>query len=80
MSEIAEVVIVQALVTELAIEALDVGVLRRLASCDELQIYRFAVGPAIQRAAGELWPLVGTNRPGQAAKLGDVVRPYALVT
>ena len=69
--EVAEVVIIEALIAKLAIETLDVGVLRRFASSDQLEIDAAAIGPTIQRPAGEFRPLVGTNRPRSAAKLAD---------
>src|SRR4051812_7170884 len=63
--------IVQALVTEFAVEAFDVGVLCGLAGRDELQIHTAAVSPAIQCAACEFGSLVGANRTWQAAELAD---------
>ncbi len=65
--------IVQALVAEFAVEALDVGVLRRFAGCDQLQIDSSAIGPSVHRTAGELRPLVGANRPGGSPELRDLV-------
>ncbi len=63
-----EPMVVQALVPELAIEALDEGILRRAARRDELQVHAVAIRPLIERAAGELRPLVGANSGGQTTK------------
>ena len=57
-----EPVLVQALVAELAVEALDVGVLRRLAGLDQAQLDAALVGPLVERPARELRPLVGPDR------------------
>ena len=62
MSKRREVVIVQALVTEFAVEALDVGVLCPLAGGNGLQIHALAIGPAIECTARELRALIGANR------------------
>src|SRR5262245_22115963 len=54
----AEPVLVQALVTESAVETLDVGILIRLAGFDEVQPDAVGVGPCIQRSADELGSIV----------------------
>src|SRR5262245_55871258 len=74
MGKVAEVMVVQALVAELPVEALDVGILRRFACGDQLQIDALAVGPAIQRPARKLRPLVGANRLRQSAELSNMVQ------
>jgi len=71
--EVVEVMVVQALVAELAVEALDVGVLRRLAGCDQLQIDPPTIGPSVHRSACELRSLVGADRPGRSPELGDLI-------
>src|SRR5688572_2977077 len=70
--EIVEVVIVQAFVSKLAVEALDVGVLRGLAGSNQFQIDTLGISPAIERPAGELRALVGSNRLRQPAELADL--------
>jgi hypothetical protein len=69
--DVVEVVIVQALVPELAVKALDVRVLRRFAGCDQFQIDATSVSPAIQRTAGEFRPLIGPNRARPTPELAD---------
>ena len=71
MSEVVKVVIVEALIAKLAIEALDVSVLRRLAGSNQLEIDTARVGPSIQRPARKFRPLVGANSLWQATKLPD---------
>jgi hypothetical protein len=50
-------VLVQALVAELAVEALHVCVLRRLAGLYQPQRYPIAIRPAVERIAGATSPL-----------------------
>ena len=60
--QIFEPVVVQAFVSEPAVEALDVGVLRRLPGRDQLQLDTMSVGPLVEGSPGELRPLIGPNR------------------
>ena len=60
--------LVQALVAELAVEALDVSVLCRLAWFDQLVIDAVLLRPSDECAAGELQSVVGANRLRVAAK------------
>ena len=55
--ERSEPVLVQALVAELAVEALHVCVLRRLAGLYQPQRYPIAIRPAVERIAGATSPL-----------------------
>ena len=64
-----EPLFVQALVTELAVEALDVGVLCRAGRVVEQVAHSAAVCPDHERSAGELRPLIGTHGIGEAAEL-----------
>jgi hypothetical protein len=57
-----EPVLVEALVPQLAVEALDEGVLHRLARLDEVQPHPSLVGPGIQRLPGKLWAVVDDDR------------------
>jgi len=50
---------VQTLVARAAVEALDVGVLVRLARFDEMQVDPVGVGPRVERPADELRTVVG---------------------
>jgi hypothetical protein len=68
-----EPLLVQALVSELAVEALDVGVLRGLAGVVDQVLDAAAVGPGHEGAAGELRPLVGTDGPWVASELSHRV-------
>src|SRR5688572_13386643 len=63
--------LVQALVAEPAVEALDVGVLDRLAGPDEVQLDAALVCPGVQHLAGELGTVVADDAFGQAAYLRD---------
>jgi len=67
VSGIAEVFVVQTLVAKFSVATLDIGVLRGFACGDELQVHTLLIGPAIQRPAGELGPLVGANGLGPSA-------------
>ncbi len=49
---------VQTLLSEPAVEALDVGVLRRFAGIDEIQFDAIVGGPGIERAAGKFGAVV----------------------
>jgi hypothetical protein len=63
--------LVQTLVAELAVEALHVGVLHRLARPDEVQLHTAPIGPLIQCLTGELWPVVDHDHLRQAALLTE---------
>ncbi len=67
--ERSEPVLVKALVVELAVEALHVCVLRRLAGLYQPQRHTVAVGPAVEPIACELRILVGPDYLRQAADL-----------
>ena len=63
--------LVQALVSEPAVEALDEGVLNGLAGLDEVQPHAPLVGPLVQHQAGELRSVVKDDPRGRLAALGD---------
>lgn len=77
----AEQRLVQELVAQAAIEALDEGVLLRLAGLDVVLVETMALRPAEHRQAGELGVIVGDTLPGQPAggdqglQLADHARP-----
>jgi hypothetical protein len=56
-----EDVFIQAFLAQARIEALDVGVLDRLARFDKLQPYAMFVGPLVERSAAQLGTVVGLN-------------------
>src|SRR5262245_54001777 len=55
IGKVNEPILVQALVAKLPVEALDEGVLDRLAGTDEVQLDSRTIGPGVERLAGELW-------------------------
>ena len=71
VAEAAEPVLVEALVAQAAVEALDEGVLHRLARRDEAQAYAALVGPLVQRPARHLRPVVHDDLLRLGASAGD---------
>ena len=65
--------LVQALVAELAVEALHVRVLRRFPGLYQTQRHAVAVGPAIERITGELGTLIRAQHPRQTAERADPI-------
>src|SRR5271170_2341927 len=61
-------VLVEALVAKLAVETLHIGVLRRFARLDQPQLDAALIGPLIERLAGELRALIGSNRARQTSE------------
>ena len=61
-----EPVLVETLVPKAPVEALDVGVLHRLARINEVQTHPVLVGPGIHRPPRELWPIVDHDQIRQA--------------
>ena len=64
-----KVMVVQALVRELPVEALDVGILCRLVGGDQLQLNAPSVSPVVHCSARELGTLIDSDRPGKSAEL-----------
>src|ERR1051326_4770732 len=62
-----EYVLVETLLPQPAIEALDEGVLDRFARLDELQLHSALVNPLIEHAAGKFRTVVGLYHSRQAA-------------
>src|SRR5690606_36246723 len=73
VGQVHKPMLVQAFVAQPAVEALDVGVLHRLARADERQAYALRVGPRIQDAALELAPVVDGDGLRQSAQFGEPV-------
>src|SRR5712664_2752527 len=71
LSQAEEPVLVETLVAEPAVEALDVGILVWLAGLDEVQPDALRVGPRIERAAGELGPIVRDEHRRLPARLDE---------
>jgi hypothetical protein len=71
MIERREPLLVEALVAELAVEAFDVRVLRRLARLGKREGDAVRVRPLVERPPGELGTLVGTDRGWIAAESTD---------
>ncbi len=65
--------LIQALVTEAAVEALDVCVLDRFSRTDEVQPHPALIGPGIEYLALELRPVVDRNRQRQPAQIGEAL-------
>jgi len=72
-SQRPEPVLVQALVPELAVEALDIRVLRRFTSLDEPQLDASLIRPLVQCPAGKLRSLVGPDDFRQGPKLRRLI-------
>ena len=72
--ERAEPVLVQALVAELAVEALHIRVLRRLAGQYQAQRFPAVVGPAVECIASELLALIGAQHTRQTPEGADPVQ------
>ena len=68
-----EPVLVEAFVAQLAVEALHVAVLLRLARLDEGVLHAVHVAPTIQGQTRELGPVVGVDPPGPASEIDKVV-------
>jgi hypothetical protein len=68
-----EPVLVEALLPELSVEALDEGVLHRLAWLDEVKVDSSTVRPAIEHPTSELRPVVRDDRRGKSARRGEAL-------
>ena len=60
-SEVSEPVLVQAIVSELSVEALTVGVLSWLSWLDKAEFHPSLLAPEEHRLARHLWPIVHHN-------------------
>ena len=65
VSQVEEDLDVQALVAQLAVEALDVAVLHWSAWADEVQVHTVAIRPVIERLTGELCSVAPHEAPGE---------------
>jgi len=65
---------VQTLVARAAVEALDVGVLVRLARFDEMQVDPVGVGPRVERPADELRTVVGDQHRRLSARVDQALQ------
>ena len=64
---------VEALVAEVAVEALDMGVVDRLAGADEVEFHARAAGPSVDGLADELGAVVANNSRGLATMCSQQV-------
>ena len=69
-----EPVVIETLVSEAPIEALDERILVRFARINEMQGHSVLVGPLIHGQAGELRPVVHDDLLGQSTRPGQVVQ------
>lgn len=73
VGEVAEQVLVEAFVTEPAVEALDEPVLLRIAWCDVVPQHRPFFLPGLDRVRGHLGAVVTDDHHGKAALFPDPV-------
>src|SRR5690606_8073008 len=64
-----EPMLVQAFISELAVEALDITILLRFAGLNEAQLQPHSVSPFIQRLADEFRAVINRDAFGQATAL-----------
>jgi hypothetical protein len=69
VGQIAEPVLVQALIAEAPVETLHVAILHRSPGLDRVPLETLLVGPLIDRAAHELGSVVAADLPRQSASL-----------
>src|SRR5262249_41939793 len=73
LGQIGEPVLVETLVSESAVEALNEGVLDRLPRADEVELDAPAVGPGVERPASELKAIVADQRRRERPRREEVV-------
>lgn len=73
MLEVEELVLVEAFVAELAVEALDLAVLDRLARGDKAMLDLPVMSPALQSQAGRLGPVAVEQAAGPAPQIGHAI-------
>ena len=73
-NNIAEPVLVQALISESSVKSLNKSVLSQLARLDQTQFHAMLKGSLIQCAAGKFRSLIGSYRSRIAAKQRDTVQ------
>ena len=72
--QITEPVFIQTLIPKLAVEALNVRVLRRLSRLNQQGCDAVLVGPLIEDLAGKLRPLIGAHCFRIATELGHAIQ------
>jgi hypothetical protein len=77
VGQVEEDLHVQALIPQLALEALDVPVLNGLARPDEVRVYAVPVSPQIKRLARKLSPIVDRDRLRSARKATTLFKAIA---
>jgi hypothetical protein len=73
VAEINEPVLIQTLVSELAVEALDIAVLNRLPRTDEAELDALSVSPCIESSASELRPVVRDHSDRLSSRLEEAI-------
>ena len=73
LTQVAELVFVQAFVAQAAIEAFVVAVLRGFAGINEAMVDLVLMGPAVERQPGELGAVVGEQLFGATAQFNQLV-------
>src|SRR5215207_3179347 len=74
LGQAAEPALVEALLAEAAVEALDRGVLHGLSRIDEEQLHAVLVSPAVEVTTAQLRSIVHNQHVGVAAFAGDVLQ------
>src|SRR5262245_12217346 len=74
LDEAGEPLLIETLVAELPVEALDERILDRLARPDKPQLHAASIGPGIDGAAAEFWPVVHDQDRRQADRLRQAVK------
>ncbi len=75
-----EPVVIEALVAELAIEALNVAILHRLAGFNQVMFDAVGLAPANKGTACEFWSIVGSHRLGITSEQGRLVKDVCHVS
>ena len=66
--------VIQALIPQSTIEALDIGILRGLARLDERQLHTPGMGPFIQCQAGKFRSMIDPDHPWQRPLPGNALQ------
>src|SRR6056297_17550 len=69
-----EPVLVETLISKLAVKTLNVGILRRLSSLYQKGRHATLIGPLIESPGGKLRALVSTDRLRMATELSDTIQ------
>ena len=67
-------IVIQALISEASIEALDERVLRGFPGLDQFELNAMLAGPLVERFAGKFWSLVSSNGLGVAPEASRLIK------